>query len=44
MLPEKGGDFKNVDDLQGTIKQREIIINQGIIMSNWINKTLSDSP
>ena len=42
MLPEKGGDFKNQEDLKTTIKQREIVINQGILMSNWINKYLNE--
>ena len=44
MLPEKGSDFKNKEELKTTIKQRDIVINQGILMSNWINKYLDGSP
>ena len=36
LLPGKAGEFKNQDDLKGSIKKRENVINQGIIISNWI--------
>ena len=40
LLPEnQSKGFKNGEDLNNTIKRREKLVKEGLIMCNWIQKT-----